>query len=751
MKKLGVILFAKLNQLLKDMGEAVGIINASNKKIQESSRKVSASIENTFGQGAKAGIQAVSEQLEIQKDIYRDMEQELKALENTKAKTAKFDYRRQAELGNAINKVKMAMSDQKDIIEATASSKRDLNAQLAAGRSRAEDNAQAMEALGRAVNAAAMATLLLGDDNKKLQPAINAVRLVMAGASAAMALYNLSLRENNVLTMLGTKLQRAFVVVAGTGTAAMQTFRVALASTGIGLLVVAIGALIGKMMEATDATTKFNDALKQTEKDNKFTIDSLSDANDAVDRVTQQQILLAKLAGKSEKDIQAIREQGYAKQIENLEKQIDSEFRADAERQKLNSANIKDADERNKANAESFSQYYEAKRQIEKQITSLEQQAVIERLQMDLNEKTKRDEALKKETERRKKELEQQLKDYIQYQKQMAAEGVRLQQMLIDKMAEGKGKELAQLKLNYEQDLQSAQVNNGLKREIIEKYNRDVEGINEKYRNKEFNAETKRVNDIIQLEQSKADARVKWNKKTNDEILKEQDKFNKKIQELLNQSINALIQSLIRESSNAIARAFEGVSESSEISLKILKLQQKELEATMKDMEKSELDRLQARQQYLKNEEQILEQSSSNFSKLFKGILLSIADFLIELGTGLIVAAAATKAFKDNLLKNPKVAAAAGIAAVAAGLATKAIIARGPKFANGGIVSGPTLGLVGEYPGASTNPEVIAPLDKLKSMIGGTSEGGNFVAETRISGRDLALVLSRYNKDAQRG
>ena len=40
-----------------------------------------------------------------------------------------------------------------------------------------------------------------------------------------------------------------------------------------------------------------------------------------------------------------------------------------------------------------------------------------------------------------------------------------------------------------------------------------------------------------------------------------------------------------------------------------------------------------------------------------------------------------------------------------------------PSFAEGGIVSGPTLGLMGEYPGASGNPEVIAPLSELKSML----------------------------------
>jgi hypothetical protein len=208
----------------------------------------------------------------------------------------------------------------------------------------------------------------------------------------------------------------------------------------------------------------------------------------------------------------------------------------------------------------------------------------------------------------------------------------------------------------------------------------------------------------------------------------------------------------VSEVSNSIKRAFEGVGEGSELGLEILKLQQKELEQTMKDMERSEIERLQARQQYLKNQEDILEQSRSNMSKLFRGIIIGIADFLIQMGTSLIIAAVATDKFKESLFTSPKAAAAAGAVAVTAGLATRAIMERGPRFANGGIVSGPTLGLVGEYPGASTNPEVIAPLDKLQSMLGGMGSGENgFIAETRVSGRDLALVLSRYNKDAQRG
>ena len=63
------------------------------------------------------------------------------------------------------------------------------------------------------------------------------------------------------------------------------------------------------------------------------------------------------------------------------------------------------------------------------------------------------------------------------------------------------------------------------------------------------------------------------------------------------------------------------------------------------------------------------------------------------------------------------------------------------KMANGGLVSGPTMGLMGEYPGASHNPEVVAPLDKLKTLIGGGS-GGQFV----LRGQDLLLSVNRAQK-----
>lgn len=73
-------------------------------------------------------------------------------------------------------------------------------------------------------------------------------------------------------------------------------------------------------------------------------------------------------------------------------------------------------------------------------------------------------------------------------------------------------------------------------------------------------------------------------------------------------------------------------------------------------------------------------------------------------------------------------------------------------FANGGIISGPTMGLVGEYPGARQNPEVIAPLNKLQSIIGKSNNGGNInvSGEVRVDGQDLLIAIERANETAGR-
>ena len=74
-----------------------------------------------------------------------------------------------------------------------------------------------------------------------------------------------------------------------------------------------------------------------------------------------------------------------------------------------------------------------------------------------------------------------------------------------------------------------------------------------------------------------------------------------------------------------------------------------------------------------------------------------------------------------------------------------------PMLADGGLASGPTLAMVGEYAGASGNPEVIAPLDKLRGMLAEPAAPIDFrKVEFRIKGRELVGILSKEDNLTKR-
>lgn len=106
-------------------------------------------------------------------------------------------------------------------------------------------------------------------------------------------------------------------------------------------------------------------------------------------------------------------------------------------------------------------------------------------------------------------------------------------------------------------------------------------------------------------------------------------------------------------------------------------------------------------------------------------------------------AATASMAAKagESVAATPFVGAALAVAAIAAVVGALGAI---PKFASGGLAYGPTLGLFGEYPGAARNPEVVAPLDRLRSLLRDPEDSFGHV-EFEIRGDRLYGVLNRYN------
>lgn len=72
-----------------------------------------------------------------------------------------------------------------------------------------------------------------------------------------------------------------------------------------------------------------------------------------------------------------------------------------------------------------------------------------------------------------------------------------------------------------------------------------------------------------------------------------------------------------------------------------------------------------------------------------------------------------------------------------------------PKFAEGGITSGPTLAMVGDNP---SGKEAIIPLEKMGQIFGGMQGGGTGGGRltATVSGTDLKFVLDRTNQDFNR-
>ena len=70
-----------------------------------------------------------------------------------------------------------------------------------------------------------------------------------------------------------------------------------------------------------------------------------------------------------------------------------------------------------------------------------------------------------------------------------------------------------------------------------------------------------------------------------------------------------------------------------------------------------------------------------------------------------------------------------------------------PQMADGGMFTGASLAMVGEGAGTSAiNPEVVAPLDKLRDMMG----GGNVTVTGRLDGRDILISSERAGFDRNR-
>ena len=244
--------------------------------------------------------------------------------------------------------------------------------------------------------AAQGAVALFGGENEELNKTLLKVQGSLALLNGVEAISNTFKKENAVLTNLQTAAQAIYTTVVGTSTGALKLFKIALAATGIGLVVVAIGELVAHWEDLTkwikgsteeldkniEATKRSTEAMKSQQKQMEQNIKDFRDKE------------LASL-----NEIKAIRE---AQGLDTVE--IDK---------KIREARLRNGETETQLEIE------EIKKRTEKKV-----QAIKDRAQREQEEKDKAEEAAIKRAEewekKAKDQAEQQEKDKIEREKTTA-------------------------------------------------------------------------------------------------------------------------------------------------------------------------------------------------------------------------------------------------------------------------------------------------------------------------------------------
>ena len=144
---------------------------------------------------------------------------------------------------------------------------------------------------------------------------------------------------------------------------------------------------------------------------------------------------------------------------------------------------------------------------------------------------------------------------------------------------------------------------------------------------------------------------------------------------------------------------------------------------------------------------------TGNMQTVIGGLLGTLAGMMSQLGKLAVGTGFAVEGIKKALESlNPVAAIAAGVALLALSRVVSAKAAsigqagqdRLPAFANGGLVTAPTLGMFGE-----AGPEALIPKKRLDSLLARAENGGvggDGVLTTRISGNDLEIVLDKTRR-----
>jgi len=823
-KQINIVIGADINKLEKGFKDAVRIIGASGKTIDSQMQAVVESIEKDFQRIANSpNTKRTVAQLQNLALKVQALGPEFEDMANKIIKSA--------------GQIKDKVGDAGDKIKYFSSDTRRMDAVVSAA-----------QGIAGAFAVAQGAAALFGSENEELQKTMLKVQGAIAVMNGIQAIQNVLKEESAAITGFQALQEEILAVATYANVSAMNAYKVALAATGIGLLIVGIGVLISKMMEQSQKTheaaaisKKYRDELIKNSSEAesngrtlavylgivKNTNKSDAERTVALRKLNELGVATSDINIKSGESLSILtqRTNDYIKVMKlkaiadsfNLEKADAAKKYSEAKAKATLSESIAqgvynsavnggymvgkasaDLDMVKAKNKKDLAKADEAlTKVIQNQAAAMDDLVAAEskvKTEKDIADAGKGGKDTKKDQEDKAKKALKMQEDNLDSRKALIDAEINAEKSLALGIAKTDAEKL-QIEFDAKEKLLNIQEVYLLQKEALKNVEeQNAQSLNNNIAALDAEHLANKADFDAKMKLAKA-KEVEDNKKANEEIQKAAQEKLSYIKESERREIDAVNNHFQQLENTQTERSQKGLMTEKAYNMAILQLQLERAKSTLQSMKDAgDLNTAEVEKQIVELQGKIqngltgvdditkkfndsinsaftsmaqggfegigqalgesISAGSSFMDAAFKTILSSIAGFIEAYGKAMIAYGVAKIALDTAFATlNPVLAVAAGVALVAtASLVRNTEIGGAKAFADGGIVSGPTLGLVGEYTGASSNPEVIAPLDKLKGMLMPMSGGSNIGnLETRISGRDLVILMNREERALSRG
>lgn len=257
-EQLGQLKSSGLQELSAGATEASASINKLSESAKNMPMQVVAQGVDEATQSLKENSQAITENVSKQQSMkaeLRDLKNKLQELEDQgKDNTKEFEQMaiRAGQLSDQIGDTSArirALGDDSKYIKAVS---------------------QAIGGLASAYSIAQGATALFGAENKDVEKALLKVNAAMAIANGLQQINEILQKQSTLSVVANTVAQRAYTFVVGESTGALKLFRIALAATGIGAIIIGLWAAYeamtawnNKVQEAAEAQKKLNEEMEK--------------------------------------------------------------------------------------------------------------------------------------------------------------------------------------------------------------------------------------------------------------------------------------------------------------------------------------------------------------------------------------------------------------------------------------------------------------------------------------------------------